>query len=50
LEKLSDWFEQLKMSGTVSTASAATSDLFNNKTVNRRLKRGKRKKEARKES
>jgi hypothetical protein len=44
LEKLSDWFEQLKMTGTVSTTSTATSDLFNNKTVNRRLKRGKKKK------
>lgn len=32
------------MVGSVTSNSSATSALFNNKTVNRRLKRGKKKK------
>ncbi len=44
LDNLEKEIKELKMTGTISTTSAATSPLFNNKTVNRRLKRGKKKK------
>ena len=50
VEKLEKEVSELKMSGTVSVGSSATSDLFNNKTVNRRLCCGKKEKCSCKES
>jgi len=44
LKDLKKEIEELKMVGSVTSNSSATSALFNNKTVNRRLKRGKKKK------
>lgn len=50
VEKLRKDVSELKMSGTVSVGSTGTSDLFNNKTVNRRLCCGKKEKCSCKES